>query len=195
MGIADDLSQVFKEIGSKIQVLDSLPVVYEYVDYSKTDREGFFVCTLSSKTKVVPGNVISVVSNGEKYLVLHIIKQQFENSVVLVEAAMVYCRNVVTIKRKTEIKDAITREKVSVWSNISTAYCFISQTTTGNTINAENDEAFVNEKNKKLFISSTVGVKTGDRASFNGVNLQIGDIDILRYPGVTVCELFEDDRP
>ena len=77
MGIAEDLSQVFKEIGSQIQIVDSLPAVFEYVDYSKSDREGFFVCTLSATTQVVPGDVISVVKNGEKYLVLHVIKQQY----------------------------------------------------------------------------------------------------------------------
>ena len=194
MGIAEDLSQVFKEIGSQIQIVDSLPAVFEYVDYSKSDREGFFVCTLSATTKVVPGDVISVVKNGEKYLVLHVIKQQFENSVVLVEAAFVYCRNAVVIKRATEVKDPVTRQKVTTWPTISSQFCFISQTTTGNTINAEHDEAFINEKNKKMFISAKSGVKTGDRADFGYVKLQVGDVDNLRYPGVCVCELFEDDR-
>ena len=74
-------------------------------------------------------------------------------------------------------------------------FCFISQTTTGNTINTEFDEAFFNEKNKKMFISTSSGVKTGDRAEFSTVNLQVGDIDNLRYPGVSVCELIEDERP
>lgn len=194
MGIAEDLSQVFKEIGSQIKIVDSLPAVFEYVDYSKSDREGFFVCTLSATTKVVPGDVIQVMSNGEKYLVLHIFKQQFENAVVLVEAALVYCRNSVVIKRAAEVKDPVTRQKVTTWPTVASQFCFISQTTTGNTINAEHDEAFINEKNKKMFVSAKSGVKTGDRADFGYVSLQVGDVDNLRYPGVCVCELFEDDR-
>ena len=194
MGIAEDLSQVFKEIGSKIEILGTLPSVFEYVDITKTDREGFFTCTLPSTTLVVPGRVISVVTNGEKYLVLHVVKQQFEDKIVLVDAAMVYCRNSVIIKRPVETKDPVTREKVSSWTTISTNFCFISQTTTGNTINTEFDEAFFNDKNKKMFISSSSNVKTGDRAEFSTVNLQVGDIDSLRYPGVCVCELFEDER-
>ena len=195
MGIAEDLSQVFKEIGSKIEILGTLPSVFEYVDITKTDREGFFTCTLPSTTLVVPGSVISVVTSGEKYLVLHVIKQQFEDTIVLVDAAMVYCRNSVVIKRPVDTKDPVTREKVSSWTTISTNFCFISQTTTGNTINTEFDEAFFNDKNKKMFISSSSNVKTGDRAEFSTVNLQVGDIDNLRYPGVCVCELFEDERP
>lgn len=195
MAIAEDLSQVFKEIGSKIQIIGTLPAVFEYVDITKTDREGFFTCTLPSTTKIVPGSVISVVTSGEKYLVLHVVKQQFEDTIVLVDAAMVYCRNEVTIKRLVETKDPVTREKTSSWSSITSSYCYISQTTTGNTINTEFDEMFFNEKNKKMFISASSGVKTGDRAEFSTVKLQIGDIDNLRYPGVCVCELFEDERP
>ena len=195
MAIADDLSQVFREIGSKIQIIGTLPAVYEYVDITKTDREGFFLCTLSSTTKVVPGSLISVSTSGEKYLVLHVVKQQFEDIVVLVEAAMVYCRNPVNIKRLTEVKNPVTREKSKLWTSVVSTFCYISQTTTGNTINTEFDEAFFNEKNKKMFIATSSGVKTGDRAEFSSVNLQVGDIDNLRYPGVSVCELIEDDRP
>ena len=195
MGIAEDLSQVFKEIGPKIQIVGTLPAVYEYVDISKTDREGFFSCTLPSTSIVVPGHVLNVVKTGEKFLVIYTFKQMFEDELVLIDAALVYCRNEVTLKRLTETKNSITREKTFVWTTVLSNYCYISQTTTGNTLNIENDEAFINEKNKKMFISAATGVKTGDRASFPGVNLQVGDIDLLRYPGVAVCELFEDDRP
>ena len=194
MAIAEDLSQVFKEIGSKIEILGTLPAVFEYVDITKTDREGFFTCTFPSTTKAVPGSVISVSTSGEKFLVLHVVKQQFENTIVLVDAAMVYCRNEVTIKRLVETKDPVTREKTLTWTEVSTNYCYISQTTTGNILNSEFDEAFFNEKNKKMFISASSGVKTGDRAEFSTVKLQVGDIDNLRYPGVCVCELFEDER-
>ena len=194
MAIAEDLSQVFKEIGSKIEILGTLPAVFEYVDITKTDREGFFTCTFPSTTKAVPGSVISVSTSGEKFLVLHVVKQQFENTIVLVDAAMVYCRNSVALKRLSEEKDPVTREKTLTWTEVSTNYCYISQTTTGNILNSEFDEAFFNEKNKKMFISASSGVKTGDRAEFSTVKLQVGDIDNLRYPGVCVCELFEDER-
>lgn len=194
MGIAEDLSQVFREIGSKIQILGSLPVVYEYADITKTDREGFFTCTLGSTTKVVPGNVLSVVTSGEKFLVLHVVKQQFEDDVVLMDAAMVYCRNAVAIKRPSEIKDPVTRQKVVNWESIYASFCYISQTTTGNLLNTEYDEAFFNEKNKKMYISDQSGVRTGDRAEFSSGYLRVGDLDYLRYPGVIVCELFEDER-
>lgn len=195
MGIAEDLSQVFKEIGPKIQIVGTLPAVYEYVDIAKTDREGFFTCTLPYTSIVVPGNVLNVVKSGEKFLVIYTFKQMFEDELVLIDAALVYCRNEVTLKRLTETKNTVTREKTFVWTTVNSNYCYISQTTTGNTLNSEHDEAFINEKNKKMFISASSGVKTGDRASFTGVNLQVGDIDLLRYPGVAVCELFEDDRP
>ena len=195
MGIAEDLSQVFKEIGPQIQIVGTLPAVYEYVDITKTDREGFFTCTLPSTTSVVPGNILNVVKTGEKFLVIYTFKQMFEDEIVLVDAALVYCRNSVVIKRLTETKNAITREKTFLWSTVASSFCYISQTTTGNIINTEHDEAFINEKNKKMFISASSGMKTGDRATFGSVNLQIGDIDLLRYPGVAVCELFEDERP
>lgn len=194
MTIAEDLSQVFKEIGSKIEILGTLPAVFEYVDITKTDREGFFTCTFPFTTKAVPGSVISVSTSGEKFLILHVVKQQFENTIVLIDAAMVYCRNSVTIKRLAESKDPVTREKDLTWTDVSSNFCYISQTTTGNTLNSEFDEAFFNEKNKKMFISASSGVKTGDRAEFSTVKLQVGDIDNLRYPGVCVCELFEDER-
>jgi hypothetical protein len=194
MAIAEDLSQVFKEIGSKIEILGTLPAVFEYVDITKTDREGFFTCTFPSTTKAVPGSVISVSTSGEKFLILHVVKQQFENTIVLIDAAMVYCRNSVNLKRLSESKDPVTREKDLTWTDVSSNFCYISQTTTGNILNSEFDEAFFNEKNKKMFISASSGVKTGDRAEFSTVKLQVGDIDNLRYPGVCVCELFEDER-
>ena len=195
MAIADDLSQVFREIGSKIHIIGTLPAVYEYVDITKTDREGFFSCTLPSTSIVAPGHVLNVVKTREKFLVIYTFRQMFEDELVLIDAALVYCRNEVTLKRLTETKNSVTREKTFVWTTVNVNYCYISQTTTGNTLNIENDDAFINEKIKKMFISASAGVKTGDRASFPGVNLQVGDIDLLRYPGVAVCELFEDDRP
>ena len=195
-GISDDLSQVLEEVGSEITVINATdPSLTEYADIVKSDKEGFFVGTFISETTVFSGGIVNITTTSEKYLVLSTLKPQFENSPVLTDGVLVRCTNTCEIGKSVEVKNPVTRQKEITWTYGDTCYCYISQTTTGNTINSEFQEMSINEKNKKMYASNTYDVKRGDRVRFpSGTTLEVGDIDELRYPGVLICELFEDER-
>ena len=194
MGIAEDLKAVFTEIGTKVSVVGTLPVVSEFVDFEQTDREGFFIATAAADTVMTVGSVLEADKGKQKYLVLFKTDQIFENSLVSAELHCVVCRNTVNITSLSETKDVGTRKITKNWISRGDFSVYITPSLTGNEINMEKDQIYFNDKNKRMWVSSSSGVLKGDRVTANGLFFEVGDIDSLRYPGVSICELFLDVR-
>ena len=194
MGIAEDLSAVFQEIGTQVKLLGTLPLVTEFVDGEKLDKEGFLLFTASSNTQISTGSVLEIEKNGKKYLTLFKEDQIFENNVVSSEFTCVTCRSEVTITEMVITKVAATREQVVSWNPIGIFPAYVAHAATGNKINTDNDQIYFDDKNKRIWLQGTAAVKKGHRAQIGAVNFEIGDIDETRYPGVKICEIFLDER-
>jgi hypothetical protein len=192
--LADDIRDVYAEIGSRIHVLNGSTWTDDaYIDTEQDMgspylRRAFFPVSSAA----VPGSIVRIPSVNADFLMLTRIPGVFEDAPYEYESLLFMVNVTAIIVRLSHERDASTYRQTVVESEVrNPAYGFMSPGTvtltagrTGNMILDEND----------LYIPAAYNAAAGDRVKFDNEERQIESIRLRDYPGVAICRLSTDSR-
>lgn len=207
MSIGPDIKEVFIELGMPITIykVDGTTVTGEYVDYDDTfhkattelQRQFALTVSLPYDSQAAAGDVFQLVGRDERYIVISLKPQYFENEYVTHEAYLLQCNVLGRLSRLSEGRvnyDAI-ETWVTMYDNI-----YGVQFERGSNTNAEEivDLMEVPIGTKILYIQNYSDVRVGDRWYPDNTDLteryRIDTIHTRRFAGCKHCFLAEDTR-
>ena len=111
MSIGPDLAEVYGEVGTSIRILkpDGTIVLGEYLDFDINRqvtkpfiREFFMEASFTYITAVEGGDVVEFIVSGNKFLIMNLTAEFFENQIINNNAVLYKCNEMATIKRPTK---------------------------------------------------------------------------------------------
>lgn len=204
MGIGGDISEVFKDVGTKVTVTKHADgaVVSEYIDteLAMDSSSPFAVqftrsCTLSFNTKINAGDIV-VFDDGSQYLLIAKNQDRFENDIVVWEGILYVCNVHVTIKKRKIGRDADLKMKTQ-WDVVteSEPVLLTGQVAGKDTVSRDYGE-FMSGVGMTLHISANVQINTGDTCFVDetGERFKIGGIEPRRLANILMVGLDVDTR-
>ncbi len=205
MSIGADINSVYEEIGSSITFIrDGGNISGEYIDSEISAqatkpfiREYFRNANFSYMTSGEPGDVLQIDSTGEKYMIMNLSPDIFENEVIEYNA-VIYKANVSgELKRPSgEVWDAQTYQKKAVFETVRPiAYSLYTSFLFGNELISDNDVAEYGINKDQAYFPASYNIRVDDRYEpVSGEYYKVTALHKRRFPGHIVVDLSEDTR-
>lgn len=203
MSFSSELFDVYREAGTEIAVLRDTEVFSgEYIVSEISTqvtkpfiKEFFREFYIAESTRVVGGDVVQFVKTNEKFIVMNIDKEMFEDEAIE-KTGVIYKVNVSgQILRMSGEEWDSNYEKKIIWNTVRTnVYGLVTEPVFGDKLD---EQPFgVLELNKKeLYIPAKYGIQLMDRyEASSGEYYTVESIRKRRYTDVWMCYLAEDNR-
>ncbi|MFW6120241.1 MAG: hypothetical protein ACOC80_05000 [Petrotogales bacterium] len=206
MGIAEDLSQVFEEVGVLFTIEDT--EIQEYMDFEYNVqvsnpfvREFAVDGMFKSNTSVSGGSIINIHEAGSRFLIVNFLPELFENAAIAYNATLYKCNVYGMCYRQTQT-DAEKRydstyktdfkweKQFETWAPFTTDIRGISSG-----LRDHEDFAFINVKEKNLYLPESLDIQVGDRWYISSDEYyKIDNVERHRFNGAIICDVSEDTR-
>jgi len=212
MTVGDDIKEVFNELGPAVSVYKHAEDASysEHIDYSfEVNRiyphtshyiiKALFVYD----TAAAPGDIVSFVDDSEitdSFLLVSMMKERFEGSVISKEGVMFLCNSYVDVSRRTEIRDADYNLQVSWSTHVSGELAFFTGQLDDNQTYSKDYAEFSIDSNL-LYVSGDIDIRKDDRCTVkqsledvSGEVFKVTIVETNRLPNVKICKVIEDTR-
>lgn len=205
MSIQRDIADVIAEVGISFSIERlgvAIPNVKEYMTYTSNAqvtkpfvKEHFLEVAFISSTAVVPGDVVTLTSTSDSFLVMNSLPEFFEDEVIKYSGVL-YKTNVVL--------NILRAQNTTV--GYDTTFSFVEQHADvkalmyaplfGNTDKIDEEVGTYSLDKNELYIPVGYGLKEMDRIHLTctNENQQVDVIIPRRFPAINVCQLSEDTR-
>lgn len=206
MGLAEDLAQVFEEVGVLFTIEGT--ELQEHMDFEFNVQvsnpfvrefavEGMF----KSSTGVSGGTIINVHESGSRYLIVNFLPEMFGNVTIGYNASLYKCNVYGTVYRQEQVN---TEQRYN--ENYETNFQWVKQFETwapfttdirgiSSGLREEEGFTFVNVKEKNLYLPLSLDVKVGDRWYVSEDEYyKIDNVEKYRFNGAVICDVTEDTR-
>ncbi len=187
--LAEDIADVYAEIGSRIQIYENGTWTDDqYIDTEQDMgnpylRRAFF----PASSAAVAGSVVRIASVNADFLVLSKVPAVFENGPYEYECLLFMANVTAQIVRLTHVRDPVSYQQTVVETEIvNPAYGFMSLSIgrIGNIVINAND----------LYLPASHDVQSGDRVRIGSEVWQVATVRTRDYPGIAIAALAEDTR-
>ncbi len=202
--LGNDIALVLEELTEPIDIYnyehDILTHGYMDIEHearTRTPFESTFMikAVFPFNTTAIIGDLISLTTTTDKYIISSFIDEIFEQGVISKEGFLYRCNVVADINRKGEEQTRDENyELVPSWDSI---YTDIDLLFTGQLSDQGIDEeiyARVYSSTRKAFISNQLDIRVNDQLVIGDKKYQIDLMEMHRLPGVKICRLTEDQR-
>ena len=207
MSIGPDLAEVYKEVGASVDIHkpDGTVLHGEYLDFDINRqvtkpfiREFFMEAAFSYVTGAAGGDVVELLVDGRKFLIMNLTGELFEDQIITRSAVLYKCNEVASIKRLTKGGWGAGYKRSIIWSDIAVDVpVLLTERFFGTGLGAVGPEDFMEYDilDNQLYISSEYDVKPMDRVWLSSVEyFQVDFIEKRKFDGVISCVLSEDTR-
>jgi hypothetical protein len=203
-GIGYDIAQVTQEVGTKITILRPTGNLFEYMTYELNEsssrpftREHQLKASLVYNTQVISGDIIFF--EGNYYIVANKTPDIFEGEVVEFAAMVLKCNFPLTshILSYSQVQDPVTYEITQGWTvKVAAPYGMVFQSSS--TALSNTGETTGRDLAYKLdcCVPLSYNVVEEDRIHLTATEFyRVQSIDRYTYPGLSVLNLVDDERP
>ncbi len=207
MSIGPDLAEVYEEVGASIKILkpDGTIVLGEYLDVDINRqvtkpfiREFFLEASFSYVTAAAGGDVVELLVDGRKFLVMNLTAEFFENQIINNNAVLYKCNETATIKRLTKGGWDVNYKKEITWPDIAIDVpILLTERFFGTGLGAVEPKDFMEYDilDNQIYISAYYGVEPLDRVWLSDTEyFQVDFVEKRKFDGVWSCVLSEDTR-
>jgi hypothetical protein len=204
MSFSGELHDVYREAGAEYSVIrDDGVFSGEYIvgeistqvtkPFIKEFFREFYVAT---DTRIVNGDVISLLSTGDKFIVMNIDSEIHEDEVIEKQGVL-YKTNVSgqIMRMSGEEWNSQTYEKQIVWNTVkSNVYALVTEPVFGDKLD-EQPFGSLEINKKEIYIPAQYNIQLLDRFEVaSGEYYMIESIRKRRFPSVWMCYAMEDNR-
>ena len=205
MSVGSDIKEVYRDVGSKIQIIRDTRKITEYIKYVLNAqvtkpfiREFFLDGEASYDTAIEAGDIIKMVTSGIYYMIMNKTPYILENEIIK-NSIVIYKTNVqLNIDRPSEIKDEHTYLRRTTWNRVkSGAYALLTSPLFGISLETEEEIGLLDIKKGELYVPSSYGIKVLDRIFILGTDeyYRVTAIKPRRYENIDVVDVDTDTRP
>lgn len=207
MSIGPDLAEVYEEVGVSIKIYkpSGVEVDGEYLDFDINRqvtkpfiREFFVEASFSYITEAIAGDVVELLVDGRKFLIMNLTGEFFEDQIITRSAVLYKCNEVATIKRPTKAGWDADYKKEITWPDVAIdAPILLTERFFGTGLGAVGPQDFMEYDilDNQMYISAYYGVKPLDRVWLSDTEFfQVDFVEKRKFEGVWSCVLSEDTR-
>jgi len=205
MTIGPDIKEAIVEVGTKYNILrDSGNVLGEYLDYETNAqvtkpfiREFFLEATLVYDTSALAGDVIQFTTTSEKYFIMNLTPEMFENTVISYQGVLYKTNETMTVYRPSESRDSQTLLMKTTWTPVETNKpILITAPLFGIDLDTDEQLGLIGLQVHEAFVPSSYDIQVLDRLLLSsGEYYRVEAIKKRRFEGMDVLEVGTDTRP
>jgi hypothetical protein len=205
MTIGPDIKEAIVEVGTKYNIIrDAGNILGEYLDYESNAqvtkpfiREFFLEGTLVYDTQIVVGDIIQFTTTLDKYFIMNLTPEMFENTVISYQAVLYKSNEMVTIYRPSEVRDPNSYHISTTWTPVETARpILITAPLFGIDLETDEQLGLIGLQVHEAFVPTSYDIQVLDRMLLSsGEYFRVEAIKKRRFEGMDVLEVGQDTRP